>query len=197
MIVKSDSTSVRVDSWKTHSTPKPKARARESADARSHAAPAREQGAGPFAKEDVRELDQIRADAARVPDLVERALRAESHETRIVAHVERERRERAAIAIVALILGVALTGWRLHIADEAVTEAREELRRVSLERDSARTHVAGLRAEANVLRESLRDEENDVAELRGEVQSLSMELASGERAARAFGEAIARLVDGK
>ena len=197
MIVKSDSASVRVDSWKSTPTVAAGSGAQVRETTTTPPARATERGAGPFAEEDAREIDQIRADAARVPDLLERAMRAESHETRIVAHVERERRERAALAIVALILGVLLTGWRLHIADEAVTDAREELRRVSLERDSARTHVAGLLAETNVLRESLRDEENDVAALRSEVQSLSMELASGERAARALGEAFVRLVDGK
>ena len=195
MIVKSDSASVRVDSWKSTPAAGSKRAAQQHGNAPKPAGQASERGAGPFAEKDARELDQMRADAARVPDLLERAMRAESHETRMVAHVDRERRERAALLIVALILGVLLTGWRLHIADQAVTDAREELRRVSLERDSARTHVAGLLAETNVLRESLRDEENDVASLRSEVQGLSMELASGERAARALGEAIVRLVD--
>lgn len=151
----------------------------------------------PFAKEAPSGYVEMRIAASRVPDLEDRARRAENSEIRILSQIDRERRERRALAAVALLLGLGVMGWRLHTADQLVTAAQDEVQRVSLERDQARTHVAGLTAETDVLRETLRDEQGLTARTQIKLENVTIELERGERAARAFGETFAKIVRGR
>ncbi len=109
------------------------------------------------------------------------------------AEVRSSRRFAYAMAAVS-VLAVGVLGWRLISADAQLTQANDRMAEVVGEKSAADKQAAQIAGELNATRETLRDERERSEVLTRALGEKTEDLKRNETAARAAGEAFAKVL---